>query len=444
LNSLSVDVISIFLVVTVKSTCRVQSSTEPTLLSTRFTLLLVPYQYQYQYWYLLYTPTFTLTVNTVTLEIMITRSSDDTVTVTRTQPQHKQRDDKEQRPPTWKVWVTATRPHTLTASICPCIVSFGYCYNTYILNYHRFQNESTASPVSLQETKSTIYSYFTLWIIFCMTVQIGTNLHNDYSDFVQGADKKETRVGQIRATAQGWLTPYDTCCAATIILSITLCAGITLIGISKQYTNLILWFLILSSVFNAFAYTAGPYPLGYIGLCKCSIAYYGLGDIFVFLYFGLVATYMVPYLLYLRQHDDTGTYASYPSKSIAWMEIVIYGIQVGLLSTNIIVVNNLRDRHTDVLANKRTTSVRFGKTFSLVQYCCNNFVSYGLVMVLYYTSPKASMIQLLPLLTIMFAYQETKAIFNKNGQDLNQHVGGTAKVQFFFCILLTIRLVLLP
>jgi 1,4-dihydroxy-2-naphthoate polyprenyltransferase len=280
-----------------------------------------------------------------------------------------------------------------------------------------------------------------------MTVQIGTNLHNDYSDYVQGADRKETRVGHTRATAMGWITPWQTCCAASLTLSITLLTGIALIAITNQYTNRLLWFLILSSVFNAFAYTAGPFPLGYIGLSHCSIAYHGLGDIFVFLYFGLVATYMLPYLLYLTVSNDGKDQNG--NDATALLQIIVYGIQVGLLSTNIIVVNNLRDCETDVLANKRTTTVRFDKAFSRIQYRCNLLLSYTLVFATsclpLINRGQFNVLDLSPLwATAALAYREVQAIMQKNGADLNQHVGGAAKVQFIFCIVLTLRLVLIP
>jgi 1,4-dihydroxy-2-naphthoate polyprenyltransferase len=352
--------------------------------------------------------------------------------------------DKDRRPPSWKVWVIASRPHTLTASVSPCIVAFGYCYNQYILS----STTSTSNySINVIDMKSLLYQYFFAWTLFCMTVQIGTNLHNDYSDYVQGADRKETRVGQLRATAQGWITPYETCCAATVTLSITLLTGIILIDMTHQIYNLWLWFWIVSSVFNAFAYTAGPYPLGYIGLSHCSIAYFGLADLFVFLYFGLVATYMLPYLLHCVTTQNTVT------ATTNVVPIIIYGIQIGLLATNIIVVNNLRDCATDALANKRTTTVRFGTTFSKLQYCSNYIITYLLVLITPFvivssTSPGRQFSYYgwswLPLLAIYPAYKEVQAIMYKRGADLNPHVGGAAKVQFLFCLLLMIRLLQVP
>lgn len=315
------------------------------------------------------------------------------------------------RPSQLEIWKTAARPHTLTASLCPCLVSAAAC---------RPSNNLTIA-----------------WIIFCVTVQIGTNLHNDYSDFVKGADT-DKRVGHSRATAQGWLTPVQTCQAASATLTITVISGIYLVTAVQQLQNPFLWFLILSSVFNAFAYTGGPYPLGYVGLGNISIAYSGLGDIFVFLYFGLTATLMLPYLVACsssKQDSDNG--GGDTALELDWKQLFLYATQVGLLATNIIVVNNLRDRHTDVSAHKRTTSVRFGRNFSVVEYIFCLVMSYSLVLLDCWWAGW-HLARLLPLLSLPLARTEIVAIMQKDGAALNEHVGGTAKVQFLFCILLSL------
>jgi 1,4-dihydroxy-2-naphthoate polyprenyltransferase len=319
------------------------------------------------------------------------------------------------RPSSMEVWLTAARPHTLTASLCPCLVAYA----------------ATRPPWKLQ----------VLWTIFCMTVQLGTNLHNDYSDFVQGADT-DLRVGHARATAKGWLSPTQTCTAACGSLMVTLLSGIALAVETQQTNNAFLWFLILSSVFNAFAYTAGPFPLGYIGLGQCSIAYAGLGDVFVLLYFGYVAVLMLPFLV--SGSDGRAAAVDWPSQ---WL----FATQVGLLATNIIVVNNLRDRHTDIAAQKRTTSVRFGRNFSLVQYIVCQVVSYALVFAHVFRSAFTAkwetgdivytfLWQLLPLLSVPLAVKETLDVFSKDGEALNAHVGGAAKVQLAFCVLLSMSI----
>ena len=337
------------------------------------------------------------------------------------------------RPSLVRIWWTAARPHTLLASLNPCVVAIACNYYKHVVSTNK------------------IY-VFVLWTIFCGTIQLGTNLHNDYSDYVRGADTSE-RIGQARATAQGWLTPKQTCVAATTVLSITFYCGYSIIQLVTEQANVIaddyyqyhvatLWCLVLTSLFNAFAYTGGPYPLGYIGMPNFSLAYTGLGDLFVFLYFGLVATWMIPYVLYLMDNDDTTT-----TTSIAfWPHQFLYGLQVGLLATNILVVNNLRDRLTDVKAHKRTTAVRFGRNFSIRQYQFHVIAAYALVLVNVIYTVKQSfdnrililLCQSLPLLSWPMANQQAMAVLQTEGAALNKHVGGAAKVQTLFCLLLAI------
>lgn len=310
----------------------------------------------------------------------------------------------EERPSQLTIWLAATRPHTLTAGLSPCLVAYALCRPPW--------------------------DWQLAWTLFCISVQIGTNLHNDYSDFVQGADT-DKRVGHARATAKGWLTPTQTCVAATASLLVTFSCGLYLAVTTEQLTNPFLWFLILSSIFNAFAYTAGPYPLGYIGLDKWSIAYAGLGEVFVLLYFGYVATLMLPYLQYCQGVE------------IAWGECFIYATGAGLLAVNIIIVNNLRDRLTDTLADKRTTAVRFGRTFSLSQYvfCLTMALVEVLVaFIMYSLSPW----RLLPLLVTPLAVRETRSVLAKEGESLNKHVGGTALVELVYCILVALAKLIAP
>lgn len=308
------------------------------------------------------------------------------------------------RPSPLIIWLTAARPHTLTASLAPCIVAYA----------------ANRPPLSIQ----------ILWTCFCLSVQLGTNLHNDYADFIHGADDKDKRVGQARATSQGWLSPETTCRAATGILLITLFCGLSLVGmcptadaLERFPYDLKLLVIVLSSIFCAFAYTGGPYPFGWL-LGDWSIAYRGLGDLFVLLYFGYAATLTIPFILMLRGRDD-----------VDWVRQFVYGTQVGLLATNIIVVNNLRDRHTDVNVNKRTTAVRFGRRFSLMEYRACVYITFGLVLLDFLLS--GSMARLVPLASLPMALKELKSVSSKEGADLNEHVGGAAKVQLLFCLLLS-------
>ena len=280
------------------------------------------------------------------------------------------------------------------------------------------------------------------WLLFCMTVQIGTNLHNDYSDYVQGADHPEHRVGHKRATAQGWLSPTTTCRAATGVLTITFLLGVYLVAAADQWNNWFAWFLVGTSVFNAFAYTGGPYPLGLFGWPPhWSIAYAGLGEIFVLLYFGYVAVLMLPYLLSKSSASDV---------VLDWPRQWLYSTAVGLLATNILVVNNLRDRQSDVLVHKRTTAVRFGRLFGLWEYTANVLGSF--VVVIVYEGTQAmngqpccwSTVVLLLAVSLPLALFETKAVWKcPDGPQWNPHVGAAAGVQFVFCILVHIGMLYL-
>lgn len=320
----------------------------------------------------------------------------------------------ETRPSNWKVWLLASRPHTLTASISPVLVGHSL-------------------TVALYSPNSTALSW--QWLLFCILIQLGTNLHNDYADFVMGADTHE-RVGQARATQKGWLSPQQTCAASTTTLVLALGIGLQMIFQQEQQQDVLLWFVVLSSVFNAVAYTGGPFPLGYIGLGSVSIAYSGLGDIFCFIYFGLVATLTIPYLQVYNGNYMETFQTMRPCFGPA--------CSVGFLATAIIVVNNLRDRHTDVVAKKQTVAVRFGGTFCRVEYVVLLLLSYMIVVVTYMKQQQekesniGSTWLLLPLLSIPMAISQLKAVWTKEGSDLNPHVGGTARLQLVFCILLSL------
>lgn len=141
------------------------------------------------------------------------------------------------RPPLWKVWVTASRPHTLTASVSPVLVG----YNVGLVLIENVEKDS--------------YFWLTMkWAAFCMLIQLGTNLHNDYADFVKGADT-DKRVGQARATQKGWLTPFQTASAASLVLTLALLLGIGFIKDVQgdiQHFRLMIG-IVATSIFNAFA-----------------------------------------------------------------------------------------------------------------------------------------------------------------------------------------------
>ena len=198
-----------------------------------------------------------------------------------------------------------------------------------------------------------------LCLSFAVLVQIGTNFANDYFDWVKGAETPE-RIGPTRAVAAGLIEPATMLRATIGVLAVALGVGCALIPYGG-------WELIgvgLVSVLCAIGYTGGPYPL----------AYRGLGDLFVFVFFGLVA---VGFTFFVQ--------AGYFSTE-AW----IIGAGVGALATNILCVNNLRDRDTDRRANKRTLVVRFGRRFALAQYQLGFAAAMGALFILWARHPHSS------------------------------------------------------
>ena len=215
----------------------------------------------------------------------------------------------------WSVWLAAARPRTLPAAVAPVLVGSA-------LAWHDGRFDAGAAALCLA---------------FALLVQIGTNFANDYYDFVHGADTA-ARVGPRRAVAAGLVTPGAMRRAMWAVFALAFASGLGLIAWGGP------WLLVVgvASILAGVAYTGGPWPLGY----------HGLGDVFVFGFFGIVAvvtTYFV----------QTGKLAA---------DALLAAIPVGLLAANILVVNNYRDADTDAAAGKRTLVVRFGRGFARVQF----------------------------------------------------------------------------
>jgi 1,4-dihydroxy-2-naphthoate octaprenyltransferase len=221
------------------------------------------------------------------------------------------------------VWILAARPKTLPAAIVP--VALGGA-----LAYHEGAFELLPWAICL---------------VFALLIQVGTNFANDYYDFVQGADGEE-RIGPKRAVASGWVTPRQMKVMMFAVFAVAFVIGSTLILYGGS------WLLIVGilSVICGIAYTGGPYPLGYNGL----------GDIFVFLFFGWVATWITYFV-------QVGTFemASLHGGGL-WPFLV--GMVPGALATNLLVVNNVRDAPLDAEVGKRTLVVRFGRVFGLGEF----------------------------------------------------------------------------
>jgi len=215
----------------------------------------------------------------------------------------------------WKIWIEAARPKTLPAAIIPVMVG-------------------TALAVAHGHGH---YGRAAICLGFALLVQIGTNFANDYFDFVKGADTA-ARVGPRRAVAAGLISPRTMLIATSLVLIAAFFVGLLLVREGG-------WVLLpigIISIVCAIAYTGGPFPLGYNGL----------GDLFVFIFFGLVA---VETTFFVQ--------AGYVSP-----DVTSCAAAVGLLAANILVANNYRDMETDAVAGKKTLVVRFGRKFAVWQY----------------------------------------------------------------------------
>ena len=224
------------------------------------------------------------------------------------------------------VWMEAARPRTLPAAVAPVIAASALAW----------QDGVFVAPAAVA------------CLLFALLVQIGTNFANDYFDFVKGADTAE-RVGPRRAVAAGLVAPATMRRATIWVFALAFLVGLTLL----PYGGWRLLVIGLLSIACGVLYTGGPFPL----------AYHGLGDVFVFVFFGLVAvgaTYFV----------QAGTVSV-----DAWL----IGSAMGALSTAILVVNNYRDIATDRKAGKRTLAVRLGPRWTQVQFALLHLLTVAVI-----------------------------------------------------------------
>jgi len=278
-----------------------------------------------------------------------------------------------------------------------------------------------------------------LFWLFAILIQVCTNLHNDYADFVKGADTAE-RKGSARATQKGWLTPRQVAGAAIMSACAAAAVGVCIILTScpSRFSVGFMTFVLMTSLFNAFAYTGGKFPLGMLGLGWVSLGYAGLGDLFVFLYFGLVAT-VAPWVL------SVGT--------LPPVNIRISAAVVGLHAVAILVVNNLRDVEQDNKAGKKTLAVRLGRSFTRWEYTVCLLLPFLLSIVILFIqpllpegvpqsifvcsdSPELCLLsQVLPLFSLPLAVSHVWAIWFSEGESLDEYVGRTAQFQLIYGLL---------
>lgn len=290
------------------------------------------------------------------------------------------------RPTTVRAWLLAARPKTLPAAAVPVLVG-------------------TAVAQSLGAQTDRLVFIATL--VVALLIQIGTNFANDYSDFLSGADH-EGRLGPLRVTQGGLLSQRAIRGGIVAAFGISLLIGAYLVSVGG-------WPIVvigLTSIIAGLAYTGGPWPFGY----------HGLGDPFVFIFFGLVAVTGTAYL-------QTGT----------WSALAIAAsIPVGLLTTNILVINNLRDLPTDLAAGKRTLAVLVGDRATRWQYAIFNALAY-LTPVLIGFSESRSAWHALPWVSAPLALALTRRVLmGASGRDLNVELERTGQLLLLFGVLFAI------
>jgi 1,4-dihydroxy-2-naphthoate octaprenyltransferase len=288
-----------------------------------------------------------------------------------------------------RIWLMAARIRTLPAAIAPVLVGTALAGWQHIFHPLRFVAA----------------------LVGAIFIQVGTNLSNDYSDARRGADA-EDRLGPVRVTAGGLVPPSQVLVATYVSFGVAVLAGVYLVVVAG-------WQLLLvggASILAGVLYTGGPKPYGYEGL----------GELFVFLFFGIVAV--------------AGSYFV-QVKHLDWKAFAL-AVPVGLLASAILVVNNFRDIDSDRRAGKRTLAVRMGRDKTRTMFAVIVYVAFLLAPVTWVFGPMKPWM-LLPWLTLPLAAQIVREVRNRtDGPALNQALAHTGMLQLAFCTLLSAGLLL--
>ncbi len=287
-----------------------------------------------------------------------------------------------------QAWILASRPRTLAAAVAPVIVGTA-------ITIHDSKFKPLAALVAL---------------LCSLLIQIGTNFVNDLFDFLRGTDKAD-RLGPVRAAVSGLLSVNEMKFGIYFSFGLSFLLGLYLISIGGWLVLMIGVLSILAGI----AYTAGPFPL----------AYNGLGDIAVFIFFGFIGTIGTYYV----QANEITAMAFWAS------------IPVGALITNILVVNNYRDREEDSSNGKRTLIVIFGEKFGRFQYLFFMIISYVILFVVYFTFKKEIFV-FLPLLSLPLSFKLIRMIFTLKGSELNKTLELTAKLSALYGLLFAVGILL--
>ncbi len=283
----------------------------------------------------------------------------------------------------------AARPKTLWAAVAPVLIGTAMAYAD---GFYHWLSAAVALVLSL-------------------LIQIGTNFANDYFDFVHGADTGE-RQGPMRLTQAGLIRPEKMKKAFILIFMLTFVGGLYLVW-RGGWPILLVGLL---SILFGILYTGGPFPLGYKGL----------GDVLVLIFFGPVAVGGTYYVQALQINTI----------------VLLAGLSPGMIATSILVANNLRDIATDMKAGKRTLAVRFGKTFSRLEYLFM-LVSAAFIPVMLYVYTREHPYAMAAVLTILFSLPTVAVVFRESdGGTLNQVLADTGKILLLYSVLFSLGWIL--
>ncbi len=287
------------------------------------------------------------------------------------------------------IWFMAARPRTLPAAVAPVLVG-----TSLALGAGHFH------PLA-----------FLAALLGAIFIQVGTNLSNDYSDARRGADT-EDRLGPVRVTAGGLVPPGRVLLATYVTFGLAVLCGVYLVAVAG-------WELIAvgaASILAGVLYTGGPRPYGYEGL----------GELFVFLFFGIVAV--------------SGSYFV-QVQALPW-EAFACAVPVGLLASAILVVNNVRDLETDRRAGKRTLAVRLGRERTRALYTAMVAGAFVLVPLSWLLGSMTAWL-LLPWLAIPLALPLVRIVRTRvDGPSLNGALAKTGALQLVFCLLFSAGILL--
>lgn len=292
------------------------------------------------------------------------------------------------RPGSVAAWILAARPATLSAAFVPVAVG---------------------TAVAFAVGGFAVGPALAALLGACL-IQVGTNFANDVFDFEKGADTEE-RLGPTRAAQAGLLTPRAIRAGMVVTFALATLAGVYLTWVAGP----VIVAIGVASILSGIAYTGGPYPLGYNGL----------GDIFVMVFFGFVAVCGTVFVQ-VGEVPELAWWASVP---------------VGALATAILVVNNVRDRETDVRVGKRTLAVRFGRRAGIGEYVALMLAAYGVPLALA-LSGAGRLWVLLPWLTAPLAVALVRRLARDEGAALNPTLVGSAKLLLLFGVLFALGLAL--